>query len=256
MLQIDRWKRILIFGIFPQLIGLVMREFFNGLSGSPSLGLTPQTIAALVVGLAVRRPTTVVGVAALPKPPAVLGERARTILAEAGHEICGLDSYLFEQCTFGTDRSDVPARRVDLRDVRASDLNGFDAVIHLAAISNDPLGNLNPPGHTLPTSHIYLNNRLQFSDPPPRNPVFAPADGRVRFIFRSGAEAKIGETRARAEGTITNVAEFGALDLKVAAKSCAAAAANDPACAIVNQASTTAASARNHTGTRSNLRSH
>jgi len=55
-----------------------------------------------------------------------------------------------------------------------------------------PLGNLNPPGHTLPTSHIYLNNRQDFVTPPPRSPVLAPADGEVKFIFRSGAEAKIG----------------------------------------------------------------
>src|SRR6185436_18800411 len=68
------------------------------------------------------------------------------VLADAGHDIYGLDSYLFEHCTFGADQPDVPARRVDLRDVQASDLQGFDAVIHLAAISNDPLGNLNPQG--------------------------------------------------------------------------------------------------------------
>jgi len=55
-----------------------------------------------------------------------------------------------------------------------------------------PLGNLNPPGHTVPTSHIYLNNRTSFTTPPPRSPVFAPADGRVQFIFRNGLEAKIG----------------------------------------------------------------
>ena len=38
----------------------------------------------------------------------------------------------------------MPHLRGDIRDVQASDLAGFDAVIHLAALSNDPLGNLNP----------------------------------------------------------------------------------------------------------------
>jgi hypothetical protein len=54
-----------------------------------------------------------------------------------------------------------------------------------------PLGNLNPPGNTLPTSHIYINDRNTPGGAPP-NPVFAPADGRVQFVQRNGAEAKIG----------------------------------------------------------------
>src|SRR5262245_28842052 len=75
------------------------------------------------------------------------------VLAEAGHEIHGLDSYLFERCTFGPEQPDVPALRIDLRDVQASHLRGFDAVVHLAAISNDPLGNLNPQG-TYDINHL------------------------------------------------------------------------------------------------------
>jgi nucleoside-diphosphate-sugar epimerase len=68
------------------------------------------------------------------------------ILQEAGHEVVGLDSFLFEGCTFetGTPETEIPAIRKDLRDVKAADLDGFDAVIHLAALSNDPVGNLNP----------------------------------------------------------------------------------------------------------------
>ncbi len=66
------------------------------------------------------------------------------LLQAAGHEVVGLDSYLFEDCTFGKDVPDVLALRMDVRDVEVSDLEGFDAVIHLAGIPNDPLGNLNP----------------------------------------------------------------------------------------------------------------
>ncbi|HEY9226410.1 MAG TPA: SDR family oxidoreductase [Gemmatimonadaceae bacterium] len=73
-------------------------------------------------------------------------------LQKAGHEIIGLDTYLYEECTFGREVPDVPSIRMDLRDVGATDLSGFDAVIHLAALCNDPLGNMNP-GTTYDINH-------------------------------------------------------------------------------------------------------
>jgi len=66
------------------------------------------------------------------------------MLLGAGHEVVGLDSDLFEQCTFCPGIHAVPELRLDLRDVQPTHLEGFDAIIHLAALSNDPLGNLNP----------------------------------------------------------------------------------------------------------------
>ena len=66
------------------------------------------------------------------------------LLRDAGHEVVGLDSDLFRSCLFGPAPAEVPSRTLDVRDVRVDDLRGFDAVVHLAAISNDPLGNLNP----------------------------------------------------------------------------------------------------------------
>jgi nucleoside-diphosphate-sugar epimerase len=62
----------------------------------------------------------------------------------AGHDVVGLDSFLFSECVFGDDVAPVPAIRKDLRDVTPHDLEGFDAVVNLAALSNDPLGDLNP----------------------------------------------------------------------------------------------------------------
>jgi nucleoside-diphosphate-sugar epimerase len=63
----------------------------------------------------------------------------------AGHDVIGLDSFYFEDCTFGEDVAEsVPALRKDVRDLEVADLAGFDAVIHLAALSNDPLGDINP----------------------------------------------------------------------------------------------------------------
>jgi nucleoside-diphosphate-sugar epimerase len=65
------------------------------------------------------------------------------LLAE-GHDVVGLDSDLFERCTFGDPPQRVPETRKDIRDIQLSDVRGFDAVLHLAALSNDPLGNLDP----------------------------------------------------------------------------------------------------------------
>jgi len=66
------------------------------------------------------------------------------MLAEAGHQLVGLDSDLFERCTFGSGILDIPSIRKDVRDISAGDLEEFDAVVHLAGLSNDPLGDLNP----------------------------------------------------------------------------------------------------------------
>ncbi len=65
------------------------------------------------------------------------------LLAE-GHDVVGLDSNLFAHCVFYGSIADIPAIEKDYRDVQAADLEGFEAVIHLANISNDPIGNLNP----------------------------------------------------------------------------------------------------------------
>jgi nucleoside-diphosphate-sugar epimerase len=62
------------------------------------------------------------------------------VLARAGHDIVGVDTFFYETCRFGAERRIVPAIRKDVRDLEVTDLAGFDAVIHLAALSNDPLG--------------------------------------------------------------------------------------------------------------------
>jgi nucleoside-diphosphate-sugar epimerase len=65
-------------------------------------------------------------------------------LEGAGHEVVGLDSDLFATCTFGPTVTDPTALHRDVRDIESDDLAGFDAVIHLAAVCNDPVGDLNP----------------------------------------------------------------------------------------------------------------
>jgi nucleoside-diphosphate-sugar epimerase len=66
------------------------------------------------------------------------------VIQRAGHDVVGLDSDFYAASTFIDALTPVPHLRGDIRDIRASDLEGFDAVIHLAALSNDPLGDLNP----------------------------------------------------------------------------------------------------------------
>ncbi len=66
------------------------------------------------------------------------------MLLEAGHEVHGLDSDLFRRCTFGTPPPSIPDTRKDIRDVQLADVIGYDAILHLAGLSNDPLGYLNP----------------------------------------------------------------------------------------------------------------
>ena len=66
------------------------------------------------------------------------------MLERAGHEVVGLDYDLFAPCIFGQNGQDVQSVQADVRNVEVEDLAGFDAVIHLAAVCNDPVGDLNP----------------------------------------------------------------------------------------------------------------
>ena len=66
------------------------------------------------------------------------------LLLGAGHDVVGLDTGWFSSCAFGDGPAPPPSLRTDVRDVRAADLVGFDAVVHLANLSNDPLGDLDP----------------------------------------------------------------------------------------------------------------
>ena len=103
-----------------------------------------------------------------------IGSVMTRILSAARHEVVGLDTYYFERCTLGPERADARALRLDLRDVREEHLAGFDAVIHLAALSNDPLGNL----HAQTTYEI--NHRASV-----RLAQLAKAAGVPRFLFAS-----------------------------------------------------------------------
>lgn len=71
-----------------------------------------------------------------------IGAVMAPILSSAGYETVGLDSDLFAGCDFGDLGAAIPEICKDIRDLTKHDLDGFDAVVHLAALSNDPLGDL------------------------------------------------------------------------------------------------------------------
>jgi nucleoside-diphosphate-sugar epimerase len=66
------------------------------------------------------------------------------VLRAAGHEVVGLDVGYYDECDFRAPPDEGQELRLDLRDVTDAHLRGFDAVVHLAALSNDPLGDLSP----------------------------------------------------------------------------------------------------------------
>src|ERR1700676_773410 len=73
-----------------------------------------------------------------------IGSVLTRMLLQAGHQVSGLDTDFFLQNRFVGEVADVPNLRKDLRDLELRDLEGYDAVLHLAALSNDPLGDINP----------------------------------------------------------------------------------------------------------------
>ena len=96
------------------------------------------------------------------------------LLIQAGHEVQGLDAGWYDGCDFGPQPSGYASRSGDIRDQRPEDLAGFDAVIHLAAISNDPVGHLNPQA----TFSVNADGARHMA-------ATAKAAGVPRFIFSS-----------------------------------------------------------------------
>ena len=84
----------------------------------------------------VRRPVLVTG------HRGYLGSVMAPWLIERGYDVVGLDTGYFDDCTISGDPLPIPSIRKDIRDLEPADLRAFYAVIHLAALSNDPIGNL------------------------------------------------------------------------------------------------------------------
>lgn len=73
-----------------------------------------------------------------------IGSILTPMLQKEGYQVTGIDTNFFEDCTLFDTDYEVVETRTDIRDLQPKHLEGFDVVIHLAALSNDPLGDLNP----------------------------------------------------------------------------------------------------------------
>ncbi len=127
-------------------------------------------------------------------------------LQAAGHDVVGLDTDLYRRSTFGTWKESVPTTVKDLRELQVRDLDGFDAVIHLAALSNDPLGDLNPQ-LTYDINHL-ASVRLA---------VLAKEARVPRFAFASSCSnyGAAGEAPVTEESTLNPVTPYGESKVRV-----------------------------------------
>jgi nucleoside-diphosphate-sugar epimerase len=103
-----------------------------------------------------------------------IGSVMAPLLASAGYDVVGLDTGYFSECSLIPDSRQVPAIRKDLRDLDPTDLEGFDEVIHLGALSNDPIGNLNNAW----TEEINYQASVKLAE-------LAKAAGVQRYLFSS-----------------------------------------------------------------------
>lgn len=122
------------------------------------------------------------------------------MLLAAGHEVVGFDSDLYRRCSFGEGISEIPWIEKDIRDAEASDVEGFDAILHLAGLSNDPLGDLNPDL----TYDINFKASLRLAE-------LAKQGGVERFIFSSSCSnyGAAGDTPVNETSEFNPVTPYG-----------------------------------------------
>ena len=103
-----------------------------------------------------------------------IGSVLTAMLIKKGYDVCGYDIGYYEDCLLHPFEENYPHIRKDIRDIEKEDVEGVDAVIHLAGLSNDPLGELAPSL----TEEINLHGTLKLAE-------FSKAAEVSRFIYSS-----------------------------------------------------------------------
>jgi nucleoside-diphosphate-sugar epimerase len=145
-----------------------------------------------------------------------LGAVIVPFLSEAGHDVVGLDAGWYDGCDFGPVPSGYEQRTGDVRDANPDGLTGMDAVVNLAAISNDPVGHLNPQATYSVNAHgaVHLGR-------------VAKAAGVERYVFASSCSlyGLAGDAPVTEDAAFNPVTPYG--ESKVMAEAGLAALADD-----------------------------
>ena len=130
------------------------------------------------------------------------------MLIEKGHHVIGLDTDYYARCTFTGDVPDIATIKADIRDVEADDIVGFDSIIHLAGLSNDPLGDYRPEL----TENINEQASISLAQ-------IAKKVGVKRFLFASSCSnyGAAGDTFLSEEACFNPVTPYGMSKVRVEA---------------------------------------